>query len=194
MVNLASSGDPAEAFSGDPAEASSGDPAERAILLLGAQRSGTTWLGKILDSHPDVLYRNEPDIGLPACPGLTGAALRATVNTWFGQTDLRTAGKRPLFRKSWQSAAAFGLRYGLVGLMTAGARSPVLGRLIARVPLPDLASAAGVSTCKPRRAALQNACMYLVTSTFSGNVPVCTEKSMNFWKSALSLAVRSPTM
>ena len=41
---------------------------------------------------------------------------------------------------------------------------------------------------------VQNACRYLVTSTFSGRVPTCTEKSMNFWKSALSLAVRSLAM
>ena len=31
------------------------------ILILGAPRSGTTWLAKIIDSHPDVLYRHEPD-------------------------------------------------------------------------------------------------------------------------------------
>ena len=37
------------------------DAAARILLLLGAPRSGTTWLGKIFDSHPDVLYRHEPD-------------------------------------------------------------------------------------------------------------------------------------
>jgi hypothetical protein len=31
------------------------------ILLLGSPRSGTTWLGKIFDSHPDVFYLHEPD-------------------------------------------------------------------------------------------------------------------------------------
>ncbi|MEZ5525428.1 MAG: sulfotransferase [Pseudomonadales bacterium] len=31
------------------------------ILLFGMPRSGTTWLGKIFDSHPEVLYRHEPD-------------------------------------------------------------------------------------------------------------------------------------
>src|SRR5664279_472276 len=37
----------------------------------------------------------------------------------------------------------------------------------------------------------QNFCRYFVTSTFSGRVPVVTEKSINFWYAAMSLAVRS---
>lgn len=31
------------------------------ILLFGMPRSGTTWIGKLFDSHPDTLYRHEPD-------------------------------------------------------------------------------------------------------------------------------------
>ena len=31
------------------------------ILLFGMPRSGTTWIGKIFDSHPYTLYRHEPD-------------------------------------------------------------------------------------------------------------------------------------
>lgn len=34
---------------------------ERVILVAGAGRSGTTWLGKLLDASPQVLYKNEPD-------------------------------------------------------------------------------------------------------------------------------------
>ena len=33
----------------------------RTVLLFGMPRSGTTWLGKIFDSHPGTLYRHEPD-------------------------------------------------------------------------------------------------------------------------------------
>ncbi|MDX1650570.1 MAG: sulfotransferase [Myxococcota bacterium] len=32
-----------------------------AVLVAGAGRSGTTWLGKLLDADPWVLYRHEPD-------------------------------------------------------------------------------------------------------------------------------------
>src|SRR5271154_2625415 len=35
------------------------------ILIIGYARSGTSWLGKIFDSHPDVMYLHEPDKLLP---------------------------------------------------------------------------------------------------------------------------------
>lgn len=31
------------------------------IIISGLPRSGTTWLGKLFDSHPSTLYRHEPD-------------------------------------------------------------------------------------------------------------------------------------
>jgi hypothetical protein len=31
------------------------------ILLFGLPRSGTSWVGKIFDSHPSTIYRHEPD-------------------------------------------------------------------------------------------------------------------------------------
>lgn len=37
---------------------------DQLVLVLGAARSGTSWLGKIFDSHPDVVYRHEPDLAL----------------------------------------------------------------------------------------------------------------------------------
>jgi hypothetical protein len=36
-------------------------PGHHGILVFGLPRSGTTWLGKIFDSHPETLYRHEPD-------------------------------------------------------------------------------------------------------------------------------------
>ena len=31
------------------------------VLIFGMPRSGTTWVGKIFDSHPEVMYLHEPD-------------------------------------------------------------------------------------------------------------------------------------
>ena len=31
------------------------------ILLFGMPRSSTTWIGKVFDSHPEEVYRHEPD-------------------------------------------------------------------------------------------------------------------------------------
>lgn len=40
------------------------DHLSNVIILVGAPRSGTSWIGKIFDSHPNVLYRHEPDLAL----------------------------------------------------------------------------------------------------------------------------------
>ncbi len=66
------------------------------ILVVGAPRSGTTWLAKIIDSHPDVLYRHEPDEVLPPPVPLTEAA----VPPWLlagPPAALPVASKRPFF-------------------------------------------------------------------------------------------------
>ncbi|HXT82369.1 MAG TPA: sulfotransferase [Acetobacteraceae bacterium] len=111
---------------------------ETVILVLGAPRSGTTWLAKILDSHPDVLYRHEPDEVIPAPAELEDAALRRLIAAWIAERGLRSAGKRPFFPKSWQSAPARLLRTGLAHAVTAGERVLGASRLAAAA-LPDLA-------------------------------------------------------
>jgi Sulfotransferase family len=102
--------------------------AATAILIVGAPRSGTTWLAKILDSHPDVLYRHEPDEAVRG-----GGSIEASIALWARQRDPRTAGKRPFFPKSWQSAPARLLR---TGLTYAGAAASRIG--CAAWPIPDL--------------------------------------------------------
>jgi len=79
-------------------------------------RSGTTWLGKILDSHPQTLYRHEPDtwrrfesVPLFALPG-QASELRQTVRDFLASLpDMRAdrvCGKRPLFPKSYATPLA----------------------------------------------------------------------------------------
>ena len=82
------------------------------ILLFGMPRSGTTWIGKLFDSHPDVLYRHEPDswspLAMPRDPSLDDAADHARELQEFVARlpDIRAqrvAGKRPLFAKAYMS-------------------------------------------------------------------------------------------
>jgi hypothetical protein len=85
------------------------------ILLFGMPRSGTTWVAKIFDSHPDTLYRHEPDSGsalkaMPLVSPPTGANQFAPMIRKFvaGLPELnspRAAGSLPIFPKSYQSPA-----------------------------------------------------------------------------------------
>jgi hypothetical protein len=107
--------------------------AASSILIVGAPRSGTTWLAKILDSHPDVLYRHEPDEVVPA-----SGSIEQDMARWVLQHDARTAGKRPFFRKSWQAAPAWLLRSSLA---CAGAAAERIG--LPGLPIPDLGDLGG---------------------------------------------------
>ena len=91
------------------------------ILLFGMPRSGTTWLGKVFDSHPDTTYRHEPDSGgaldgqVPLLAPVAQAedyreAVLRFVDGLQANRSLRVTGKLPVFPKRGQSAAAFQLR------------------------------------------------------------------------------------
>lgn len=83
------------------------------IAILGLPRSGTTWLGKLFDSHPDTLYRHEPDSGAldavpvhvpPDAEGGARDALRAFLETLPDRRSPKVAGKLPLFPKRYLPA------------------------------------------------------------------------------------------
>jgi len=107
--------------------------ATSAILIVGAPRSGTSWLGKIFDSHPDVLYRFEPDWFDPDEVVTNGDMIRANMARWLQNRDPRSAGKRPFFPKSWQAAPSRLLRASLI---YAGAATSRIG--LPAWPAPDL--------------------------------------------------------
>ncbi|WP_353249432.1 sulfotransferase [Salinisphaera sp. T31B1] len=86
------------------------------LLLFGMPRSGTTWLGKLFDSHPHVLYRHEPDtwrplpaLGDQVCRAEFAGNLRDFVAAMPDFRSLRVAGKRPLFAKAYGSSTGFQL-------------------------------------------------------------------------------------
>ena len=81
------------------------------VLLFSLPRSGSTWIGKILDSHPDTLYRHEPDtvqrldwLGLfpqPDAGRRHRAELEEYLRTVRAMAHPKVVGKRPTFAKSY---------------------------------------------------------------------------------------------
>ncbi|MBV9811328.1 MAG: sulfotransferase [Acetobacteraceae bacterium] len=104
-------------------------PLKDAIFILGAPRSGTTWLATVFDSHPGTLYRHEPDIvdRGPALPGpcrredipLHRDAARDYLGRLAGLATLKTAGHPWLFRKNYRSEWAGCVRLGKIGALHA---------------------------------------------------------------------------
>lgn len=85
------------------------------ILVFGLPRSGTTWVGKLFDSHPDTLYRHEPDsvqrLSLPLYPEKEDASsyreeLEKYVALLPRLRSPKVLGKQPSFPKNYQSSAA----------------------------------------------------------------------------------------
>jgi hypothetical protein len=100
------------------------------ILVFGMPRSGTTWIGKLFDSHPDTLYRHEPDsvrkLKMPLFPEKEDAAryreeLECFIDALPQMRSPEVVGKQPLFPKSYQSAA--GLAAYRASVMVAKAAS-----------------------------------------------------------------------
>jgi Sulfotransferase family len=99
--------------------------AESAILVLGMPRSGTTWLAKILDSHPDVLYRHEPDEVVLANSDQTGVE---KLCIWLETRAISTV-KPPLMPKAWLPRPLGILHHAAVRVEKVAAR--VLGKNMA---------------------------------------------------------------
>lgn len=79
------------------------------IALIGLPRSGTTWVAKLIDSHPGVIYRHEPDtefrINAPIIIHSGDQDYRQTISDYckdiINRRGVRVCGKQPFFRKSY---------------------------------------------------------------------------------------------
>ncbi len=116
------------------------------ILVFGMPRSGTTWIGKLFDSHPDTLYRHEPDsvrrLSLPLYPEQeTAPRHRAELERFVDSLPLmrssEVVGKQPLFAKSYQSSA------GLLAYRASVLAAKAASRLKRHFPCPYRPTAAG---------------------------------------------------
>ena len=115
----------------------------KTILLFGMPRSGTTWVGKVFDSHPQTLYRHEPDSfgslnAVPMFPEIDDSeCYRQLLQEFVANTtesgSARVTGKLPLFPKAYQRPLTFQLRK----LLLLGSKG--VGRLSkAELPLPGM--------------------------------------------------------
>jgi hypothetical protein len=122
--------------------------ADRTIFVFGLPRSGTTWLGKILDSHPKTIYRHEPALSLPNTALKTDCEWtehadenKELASVWLNQLamlrNVRTVSTIPVFRKAYHTPIQRALRstyiYGLKILGTA----PVLSNAFKALRVPD---------------------------------------------------------
>ena len=110
----------------------------RLLLLVGMARSGTSWVGKIFDSHPLTLYKHEPDRFLrdvPLAPTLDQAQqleapLRSFVSRLPSIDRDHVAGSLPVFAKRYRSWIAQKIHeasvVGANGGAAVGLKLPVL--------------------------------------------------------------------
>jgi len=87
------------------------------VLVIGMPRSGTTWLGKILDCSPQSLYLHEPDSGTlsPRLPifieGTAGREYEEVTRAFFRslpeRAPIRAYTRRPLYKKSYHTKATW---------------------------------------------------------------------------------------
>ena len=115
------------------------------ILLFGMPRSGTSWVGKIFDSHPDVLYRHEPDknVVVPAVPLLLSPdnalqrseGLSIFLDKVLSNRSPGVTAKLPMFPKNYRHPIREWLRAGLC--LAAKSLPASIGK---RTQVPDLIS------------------------------------------------------
>jgi hypothetical protein len=119
----------------------------RTIFIMGQPRSGTTWLAKVIDTHPGVLYRHEPDIvrRAPEIPGLCPFPVandfvpqaQVWLNDLANTACLGAVGPAPMFSKSYRSQLEERVRQGLIPILKVAGRIPRMGRFAQSIRLPD---------------------------------------------------------
>ena len=118
------------------------------VFIVGMPRSGTTWLAKLFDAHPEVLYRHEPD-SVAQSPGLPNLILReewgqhreqasAHFHRLLSTSTLKTEGVRPWFRKAYRGSIAEQVRRGICASLRAAEGIDPVRAWARRQAIPDL--------------------------------------------------------
>jgi hypothetical protein len=132
--------------------------AQQTVFLQGSPRSGTTWMAKIIDSDPTVLYRHEPDSinvrpDIPFVPtsaeaGQNLQVVRDYINELGRERASKSAGSQPMFDKDFRGPGAEMCRKLIVLALKSGERLPTIGDVFTRLQIPDFipANSTGTST------------------------------------------------
>ena len=125
------------------------------IFVFGLPRSGTTWLAKILDSHPDTFYLHEPDIVLPPdgvpmlCEDADLDSLLPAAERYVARlTEVRTSktlGALPLFRSRHEGPGSFALRRSVILAVKAAEAARPLRPYLRRLALPTFGADRGAA-------------------------------------------------
>jgi hypothetical protein len=115
------------------------------ILLFGMPRSGTSWIGKIFDSHPITLYRHEPDSwgllnNVPFMASIDevdryAPLIRSFLSNMPRMKQTKVAGSTPAFPKQYVSSIGY-LLFRL-NLFSAKAAAKIFGEWPVYSPISD---------------------------------------------------------
>ena len=119
------------------------------IFIFGVPRSGTTWLAKVFDSHPQTLLRHEPDTVNPTAdiPFIMSSneidqylgPARVYLQDRTHDRQLRCISSTPYFPKKFRSATVDRLRRSMIALLR-GVDLLSGGRLDRKIEVPDMAT------------------------------------------------------
>jgi hypothetical protein len=111
------------------------------ILLFGMPRSGTSWVGKIFDSHPSTIYRHEPDArnalrGVPLLPSRSEMIrFRPNAERFVGDLSrirgVKIGASVPVFRKNYLSPARYWAK------RATGWSARIASRALGEMPVPE---------------------------------------------------------
>lgn len=119
---------------------------DKLILVLGAPRSGTTWLAKIFDSHPQVVYRHEPDTVDRDLQGIFRSdqldqhrkAAHDYLHRLLEVNTLKSSGSLPIFRKHHHNPLQHQLRAGMIYTLRALEKLGRPGQMATWIRVPDM--------------------------------------------------------
>ena len=119
------------------------------LLIIGSPRSGTTWVAKIFDSHPEVQYLHEPDSTIRPRGYFSPYVARHEIEKFrpaagdyiqrmLSVRRIKTVGSTPVFRKTYRSGVADAAHAALVLAAKLGAKISWLGQGVQALQIPDL--------------------------------------------------------